>query len=36
MLDEEYTYVNMQLNVGLTDFDFDIHNPQYHYKESGR
>jgi len=34
-LDEEYTYVNMKLNVGLTNADFDIHNPLYHYKESG-
>lgn len=35
VLDEEYTYLNMRLNVGLTDADFDIHNPAYHYKESG-
>jgi hypothetical protein len=35
VLDEEYTYVNMKLNVGLTDADFDIHNPSYHFKESG-
>ena len=35
VLDEEYTYVNMKLNVGLTDYDFDIHNPAYRYKESG-
>jgi hypothetical protein len=26
---EEYTYVNMKLNVGLTDQDFDPENPQY-------
>ena len=35
VLDEEYTYVNMKLNVGLTNADFDIHNPMYHFKESG-
>jgi outer membrane lipoprotein-sorting protein len=34
-LDEEYTYVNIHENVGLTDADFDVHNPAYHYKESG-
>jgi hypothetical protein len=28
---EEYTYVNMKLNVGLTDADFDITNPAYHF-----
>jgi len=35
VLDEEYTYLNMKVNVGLTDADFDIHNPAYHYKEGG-
>jgi outer membrane lipoprotein-sorting protein len=35
-LDEEYTYINLKTNVGLTDADFDIHNPSYHFKESGR
>jgi len=29
---EAYTYVNMRLNVGLTDFDFDIHNPAYRFR----
>ena len=29
---EEYTYVNMRLNVGLTDADFDIHNPAYRFR----
>jgi hypothetical protein len=29
---EEYTYRNVQLNVGLTDADFDVNNPQYGYK----
>ncbi len=26
---EEYTYVNLKINQGLTDADFDVHNPQY-------
>jgi len=34
VLDEEYTYINLKTNVGLTDADFDIHNPSYHFKES--
>ena len=29
---EEYTYLNMKLNVGLTDIDFDIHNPAYGFR----
>ena len=29
---EAYTYVNMRLNVGLTDADFDIHNPAYRFR----
>ncbi len=28
---EAYTYLNMKLNVGLTDFDFDIGNPAYRF-----
>lgn len=32
VLDEEYTYINMKTNVGLTNKDFDIHNPSYRYK----
>ncbi len=28
---EEYTYVNVALNVGLADTDFDPSNPKYHY-----
>ncbi len=28
-LDESYTYVNLKLNVGLTDADFDIKNAKY-------
>jgi len=30
---EEYTYVNLQLNVGLTDRDFDPKNPEYDYSK---
>jgi hypothetical protein len=26
---EEYTYINLKLNVGLTDADFDSENPNY-------
>jgi hypothetical protein len=26
---EEYTYVNMKVNVGLKDIDFDHTNPEY-------
>ena len=29
LLLEEYTYVNMKLNVGLTGADFDDHNKDY-------
>ena len=29
LLLEEYTYVNMKINVGLTDKDFDDHNESY-------
>jgi hypothetical protein len=28
---EEYTYQQLKLNVGLTDEDFDINNPQYNF-----
>lgn len=28
---EEYTYVNMKINVGLTDQDFDPENPNYNF-----
>ena len=28
---EEYTYVNLRLNVGLTDKDFDSRNPEYNF-----
>lgn len=29
---EEYTYLNLKLNVGLTDRDFDPNNPEYNYR----
>lgn len=29
---EEYTYLNIKVNVGLTDQDFDPRNPKYKYK----
>ena len=28
---EEYTYLNVKLNVGLTDADFDSENPNYNF-----
>ena len=28
---EEYTYINVRMNVGLTDIDFDPRNPEYKY-----
>jgi hypothetical protein len=33
---EEYTYLNMRLNVGLGDQDFDIENPIYHFRKVAR
>jgi len=30
-VDEEYTYKDVKLNVGLTDVDFDPDNPEYNY-----
>lgn len=30
-LEEEYTYLDLQLNVGLTDQDFDPDNPNYNF-----
>jgi hypothetical protein len=29
---EEYTYLDLKLNPGFTDADFDIHNPNYQFK----
>lgn len=31
VLEEEYTYVDVQLNVGLQDIDFDPENPAYNF-----
>jgi hypothetical protein len=31
VLDEMYTYLNLRLNVGLTNADFDWNNPAYHF-----
>jgi Protein of unknown function (DUF1571) len=28
---EEYTYMNLKLNQGFTDADFDVHNPNYNF-----
>ena len=30
-LEEEYTYEDLSMNVGLTDADFDTKNPNYHF-----
>ncbi len=29
---EEYTYTNLRVNVGLTDYDFDPRNPKYRFQ----
>jgi hypothetical protein len=29
---EEYTYLNLKLNAGLTSDDFDIHNSKYNFR----
>ena len=31
LLLEEYTYTDVKLNNGFTDYDFDEHNTQYHF-----
>jgi len=31
VLEEEYTYLNVKLNNGFTDADFDIRNPNYQF-----
>ena len=31
ILEEEYTYRNVKVNVGLDDQDFDIDNPDYRF-----
>lgn len=30
---EEYTYLRLTINNGFTNGDFDIHNPNYSFKE---
>ena len=32
LLVEEYTYLNLKVNNGFTDLDFDINNPKYQFK----
>ena len=32
VLDEEYNYFNLQVNVGLTDADFEPENPSYRFR----
>jgi hypothetical protein len=32
VLEEEYTYLHMKVNVGLTDRDFDIGNSEYRFR----
>ena len=29
---EEYTYLNVKINNGFTDIDFDVNNPNYNFK----
>jgi hypothetical protein len=29
---EEYTYINLKLNNGFSDADFDVKNPNYHFR----
>lgn len=33
VLEEEYTYLDVKLNVGLTDADFDYRNPSYKFPD---
>jgi hypothetical protein len=28
---EEYAFEGLRLNVGLTERDFDVKNPEYHF-----
>ena len=32
VLEEEYTYLNVAVNVGLSDEDFDPENPKYRFQ----
>lgn len=36
VLEEEYTYLNLKLNAGLADTDFDYRNPNYNFVRSKR
>ncbi len=36
VLIEEYTYLNVKINNNFTDADFDIRNPNYGFKQSGK
>jgi hypothetical protein len=29
---EEYTYLNVKINNGFKDIDFDVNNPNYNFK----
>jgi len=33
---EQYTYLNLKLNNGFTDADFDVNNPQYGFKSNSQ
>jgi len=35
VLEEEYTYLNIKINNGFTDADFDIRNPNYGFMPGG-
>jgi hypothetical protein len=32
VLEEEYTYLNLKLNNGFTDIDWDVKNPEYRFR----
>jgi len=36
LLMEEYTYLDVRRNAGLTAADFDVHNPAYHFRPTDR
>ncbi len=31
---EEYTYMDLKVNVGFTDEDFSVQNPEYHFQQT--
>jgi hypothetical protein len=35
LLIEDYGYEGLKLNAGLTDADFAMENPEYHFSSSG-